>query len=353
MKKVLVFIILFLLAGVLDASFIASSLQEARAMNFYKDKKYDQALKIYNQLAASKPYDARYNYNIGDILYKSGKFQEAISYYQRAIEHGDMQMKVQSTFNIGNVHMQLKAYDDAIVSYENVLKMHPDNQPAKHNLEVVKKLKEHKEQEDQKQDQEQKQESKDQENNQNDQDEKQGQENQQQEQKQDSSSDKNSKNDKKQSGDQKGSDKGKDQKNDSSEKKEDGSNQKQGQKDQQKEQQAQKEETSKKNAEKSDEEIEQDLAQAQKEQREQEKQKEKQQSAPQSGNSSEEKQFPQQLDDSLYQEMQKSAADDDRLSKKEAQLMEQMEDLEKQVAKNVMKHMIRAQTAGSDHGKNW
>ena len=90
-----------------------------------------------------------------------------------------------------------------------------------------------------------------------------------------------------------------------------------------------------------------------KSQKEQREKQEKQQAAPQADKASEEKSIPQQLDDSLYQEMQKSAADDDRLSKKEAQLMEQMEDLEKQVTKNVMKHMIRAQTAGAADGKKW
>lgn len=346
MKTFFAFMFVLFAAFFADASsIIANSLQEARAIQAYKDKKYDEALKIYNQLAAGRPYDAGYNYNIGDILYKSEKFQESIPYYQRAIEHGDMQTKVQSTFNIGNVHMQIKAYDDAISSYENVLKLDPENQPAKHNLEVAKKMKQQKEQEDQKQDQDQKQDSEDQKD---DQDEKQGKDNQQKDQK--SSSDKNSKNKEKKSGDQKDSDQGKDQKGDSSEKKEDRSDQKQGQKDQQKESQEQKEHASKNNAEKSDEEIEQDLAQAQKEQREKQ---EKKQSTPQSGNASEEKQVPQQLDDSLYQEMQKSAADDDRLSAKEAHLMQQMENLEKNVTKDVMKHMIRTQTAGVDDGKKW
>ncbi len=354
MKTVFAFIFLLVCTASCDANFVTNSLQESRAIQAYKDKKYDQALQIYNQLAANHPYDAGYNYNIGDILYKSGKFQESIPYYKRAIEHGNMQTKVQSSFNIGNVHMQSKAYDDAINSYEDVLKLDSDNQPAKHNLEIAKKLKEQKEQEDQKQDQDQKQDSQDQDD---DQDEKQGQDNQQEDQKQDSSSDKNSKNKDKKSGDQKKSDQGKDQKGDSSsEKKEEkGADQKQGQKDQQKESQDQKKDASKNNTEKSDQEIEQDLAKSQKEQREKQ---EKQQSTPQSGNSSdgdssEEKQVPQQLNDSLYQEMQKSAADDDRLSTKEAQLMQQMENLEKSVTKNVMKHMIRTQTAGTDDGKKW
>lgn len=345
MKKLSIFISLFLLPATFDASFILNSLQEARAIKAYKNAQYDKALKIYNKLATDKPYDSVYNYNIGDILYKSGKFQESFSYYKRAIEYGSMPIKVQSLFNIGNVHMQEKAYDDAINSYEEVLKLHPENQPAKHNLEVAKKLKEQKNQEDQKQD------SQDQNN---DQDEKQGSDSQQKDQKQDSKSDKNSKDTKKDSGDQKQSGSEKNQKNDgSSEEKENRADQKQGQKDQQKQSQDQQKDASKDQAEKSDEEIEKDLAQAQKEQRKQQEKEEKEQRAPQSGNASEEKDFSQQLDDSLYQEMQKSAADDDRLSAKEAQLMQQMEDLEKNVTKNVMKHMIRTQTAGFNDGNKW
>ena len=346
MKRVSVFISLLVLSAIFDASFIQNSWNEARAIQAYKHGKYDEALKIYNQLATDKPYDAECNYNIGDILYKSGKFQESIPYFKRAIEHGNMHIKVQATFNIGNVHMQEKAYDDAIKLYEEVLKMHPENQPAKHNLEVAKKLKE---QEDQKQNQEQNQDSQDQEN---DQDEKQGQDSQQKDQKQDSKSNKNNK---KESGDQKNSGSEKDQKNEgSSEKQEEkGADQKQGQNNQEQDSNDQKQDASKNNAEKSDEEIEKDLTKAQKQQCEQQEKQEKKQSAPQSGKAAEEKENFEHLDDSLYQEMQKSAADDDRLSEKESQLMQQMEDLEKNITRNVMKHMIRTQTAGADDGKKW
>jgi len=352
MKLHRVFIVLFFLVNSCYCGFITSSLQEARAIKAYKNKKYDEALKIYNQLVANNPYDAVYNYNIGEVLYKSGKYKESIPYYHRAAEHGSAHIQVQSLFNIGNVHMQEKSYDQAIISYEGALKLDPENKFAKHNLEVAKKLQEQKDQEDPKRDQEQKQDSQDQKN---DQDEKQDKDSEQKDQKQNENSDKDSKSDEKDSGDQKESGSEKDEKKKGSSEKEQkkGAGQNKGQENQQAGDQDQKENSSKNNAEKSDKEIEQDLKQAQKEQRKQEEKQGNHRSTPQKDNTSEEKEHAQHLDDSLYQEVQKSAADDDRLSDKEAQLMQAMEDLERNVTKNVMKHMIRAQTAGVDEGKKW
>ncbi len=57
-----------------------------RANNFYKQKQYDSAAVLYEQLAATKPNNADLYYNLGNTYYRLNKIGLAVLNYERSLE---------------------------------------------------------------------------------------------------------------------------------------------------------------------------------------------------------------------------------------------------------------------------
>ncbi|MFA5074549.1 MAG: tetratricopeptide repeat protein [Candidatus Babeliales bacterium] len=77
---------------------------------FYDQKNYNKVKEILEQEQVDNPNDPELNYNLGDIYYKLGKFNEAEFNFQRAIENclndkSDYQKRLKefSYFNLGNI----------------------------------------------------------------------------------------------------------------------------------------------------------------------------------------------------------------------------------------------------------
>ncbi len=135
--------------------------------------------------------DSAVLYDAGVASYKTGDFSQAAAYFKRASTCDSClaALKEQTHFNWGNTCVQQKELAAAIEQYEAVLKMNPKNEPARHNLAVVKKmLEQQKQQQDNKHDKPQdknEQNKQDQKENKQSQNEKQQDQQQKQDQKQD------------------------------------------------------------------------------------------------------------------------------------------------------------------------
>ncbi len=113
----------------------------------YKKKKYAQSLKEFQKAKDYTLYDRKLDFNIGDALFKLGKYEEALNYYKNAINSSDENLKKSTYYNMGNVYYKTKRYKQALDSYKNALKIDPSFKKAKKNLELtIKKLKEKKKQ---------------------------------------------------------------------------------------------------------------------------------------------------------------------------------------------------------------
>ncbi len=112
--------------------------KQYQATQAYKLQDYDQALADFHDLMNSDPYNPKYNYNVGDILYKQGKYSDAKQAFLRTIDHAKVGSKLaeQAHFNLGNCCYQLEEWEQAIDAYRQVLKLNPDNEQACHNLEL-------------------------------------------------------------------------------------------------------------------------------------------------------------------------------------------------------------------------
>lgn len=81
--------------------------------------------RIYRQKLEQAPNDAPTITNLGAILQKENKFDEALQYYTQA---GQLDPKnVTTRLNIGTLYQQKKSYDAAIDAYDSILFLYPNN----------------------------------------------------------------------------------------------------------------------------------------------------------------------------------------------------------------------------------
>jgi len=124
---------------------------------------------MYRRVGASDKYSDNATFNLGDALYKQGRFGEAAKEFTKASAgtEADSLNRAQSYYNLGNSLLKDQKFEESIRAYINSLKLDPENVQAKYNLAYAQdQLK--KQQEQQKQQQkDQKDQNKDQQKDQN------------------------------------------------------------------------------------------------------------------------------------------------------------------------------------------
>jgi Ca-activated chloride channel family protein len=173
----------------------------ARALREYKDGKYEEALKEYQQLLEPKGEDSRLHFNAGAAAYRNHQLDEAAKQFDEAANASNLRLQGMAYYNRGNTLYYLgeqdpdpskrgEAWKKSIQDFQNSLKLNPQDPDAKFNLEFVKKrLEELKQQQQQSQqnrsDQQQDQDQQKQQQPQDQQNQKQDDQKQQQQQQQD------------------------------------------------------------------------------------------------------------------------------------------------------------------------
>ncbi len=84
--------------------------------------------RIYKKKLDKTPSDANVTTNLGAILQKQGKFDEALNYYAKA-EYLD-KTNVNARLNVGTLYQQKKDYKKALEAYDSVLLLYPKNVQA-------------------------------------------------------------------------------------------------------------------------------------------------------------------------------------------------------------------------------
>jgi Ca-activated chloride channel homolog len=155
--------------------------------DLYRDKHYDDAEGKYRKALEKDRGLTAGKFNLGNALYKQGKFDESLKEYE---DVGTSQVapsvRADALFNQGNARMKAEKYQEAVQSYIEALKLKPDDQDAKYNLSyALEKLKRQQQQQQQKQDKDDKKDKNQQKKDQQDQQDKKSQQQQQQKQQQD------------------------------------------------------------------------------------------------------------------------------------------------------------------------
>jgi Ca-activated chloride channel family protein len=148
--------------GVLDELLLRPSRLTALGRKQYAGGNHPQALSAFERAARARPTDPRGIFNLGDGLYKNGKFDEAATLFQALGANPASPLAERSRYNLGNALYQKKDYRGAIQGYRDALHLDPNDLETRRNLELA--LRALKEQEEQQKKQQQQQQNQDQKN---------------------------------------------------------------------------------------------------------------------------------------------------------------------------------------------
>ena len=141
----------------------------------YKKSEYAGSEGMYRRAQAQDKSTYDSGFNLGDALYKQGRFGEAAEEFNRAASGStdDSLKQAQSFYNLGNSLLKDQKFEESIKAYINSLMLDPENPETKYNLayaqDQLKKQEEQQQQKDQQQNDQQQDKNKQEEENKDDQ----------------------------------------------------------------------------------------------------------------------------------------------------------------------------------------
>ena len=133
----------------------------------YKTNDFSEAEISYRKSIDENPSYNDAMFNLGDALYKQGKYEDAMkSFSSLADSEIEKKRAADYYYNMGNTLFKREKLEESIEAFKNSLRNNPDNKEAKYNLAYVQDLLQKQNQQDQQenqQDQENEQDNKEQE----------------------------------------------------------------------------------------------------------------------------------------------------------------------------------------------
>ncbi len=178
MKKLLI-IFTMMLAAMSAFSQKQERAYVRKANSLYKDSLYTQSEVLYRKALDMNSGSVEARYNLGNNLFASGKYDEALKEYEKASKLETDKAKLGQIYhNMGVAYQKQEKYAECIEAYKQALKNNPSDNDTKHNLTLaLRMLQQQQQQQQQNQDQNKDEQNKDkqqqnQNNNQNNKDEK-------------------------------------------------------------------------------------------------------------------------------------------------------------------------------------
>lgn len=120
----------------------------------------------YRKALDANPSSQTATYNLGNSLYKQGKYSDAIKEYEKAVVSESDEKKLSEIWhNLGNSYFMEKNLAKSIDAYKNCLRINPKDEDARYNLRMAQLMLQQQQQEqqqDNKQEQQKEQQNKDQ-----------------------------------------------------------------------------------------------------------------------------------------------------------------------------------------------
>jgi Ca-activated chloride channel family protein len=104
----------------------------------YKEQKYDAAKNQYQDALLEDPNSPVVQFNMGDVTYQTKDYQKAMESFHKTLNVKDAAMQSMAYYNVGNSLYRLNKLPESIQAYQEALKLNPDDQDAKYNLEYVR-----------------------------------------------------------------------------------------------------------------------------------------------------------------------------------------------------------------------
>ena len=137
---ILSLVLLALWSAPLHAQGIKSHIR--RANKLYHAKDYAGAIQSYRRALLRDSLSGKANFGLGASAYAQGRYDEAKSYLERAVQDQQLTPQQQAgvLHNLGNVAMKKKDYQSAVQSYEEALLRNPEDENTRYNLALAQKL---------------------------------------------------------------------------------------------------------------------------------------------------------------------------------------------------------------------
>ena len=160
-----IFIAIFILSSGFAFAQKAERKNVRNGNKLYKTEKFTEAEIAYRKSLEVNPKSIEGTYNLGNALYKQGKFPDAAEQYQLiAAQEKDPARLAQVFHNLGNISMKNKQYEKSVQSYKQSLRLNPQDDETRYNLALAQKLLQDQQNQDQSQDQQNKDQKDDQKN---------------------------------------------------------------------------------------------------------------------------------------------------------------------------------------------
>ena len=144
--------VVWLFALALAALTGCATAQNRAGNRLYAEQQYAQALLAYQDAQAELPEQPELRYNVGNTLHRLGDYGRAISETLQLRPDAPANLLQAAAYNVGNSLFRLEQFAAAVEAYKQELRLKPDDQDAKYNLELaLRKLAEQQEQEEQEQ----------------------------------------------------------------------------------------------------------------------------------------------------------------------------------------------------------
>jgi tetratricopeptide (TPR) repeat protein len=133
--KVAVTVVIFLILG--NLSYGQNVKTEINSGNeAYKNKKYNEAGASYQKALNKAPDNAIAAYNLGNTNYRTDKPENAARLYDNTIKNAaNNDMKEKAYYNKGVAYQKQNKLPECIAAYKNALKIYPQDEEARQNLE--------------------------------------------------------------------------------------------------------------------------------------------------------------------------------------------------------------------------
>lgn len=120
-----------------------SSAQTPRGMKnirsgneFYKQQQYDKAAAEYEKAIESGPGNEPAKFNLANTLYKQNKQDEAVKVFSEVADNTEKSdLKAKACYNKGTVLSHQEKLEESIEAYKSALRLNPDDQEARENLQ--------------------------------------------------------------------------------------------------------------------------------------------------------------------------------------------------------------------------
>lgn len=133
-----------------------SAYQDIRDGNkAYQENDYKKAEDFFRESIRKDGKPMESSFNLGDALYRQGKYEDAGRYFNMAAEKAEDKItKSEAYHNLGNALLKSEKYNEAVIAYKNALINNSKDEDSRYNLAYAKqKLQQQQQQEQEKEDQ--------------------------------------------------------------------------------------------------------------------------------------------------------------------------------------------------------